>query len=77
VRAKRGGHEDQTQRLEGIHQPADERFTFHIAKPPDGLTHAQEEEWREQQRQDWEARGIPWFTLDLSSGGAGLREVEP
>jgi hypothetical protein len=65
------------ERLEGIHQPADEPFTFHIVKPPDGLTHAQEEEWREQQHQDWGERGIPWFTLDLANCGVGLREVDP
>jgi hypothetical protein len=65
------------ERLEGIHQPAEETFTFTIAAPPNGLSEAQQEEWREEHRRDCEARGIPWFTLDLSSGGAGLREVEP
>ncbi len=65
------------ERLEGIHQPPDEPFTFHIVKPPEGLTHAQEEEWREEQRREWDANGIPWFTLDLANCGTGMREVGP
>ncbi len=69
--------ERRLQHLEGIYPPEEEPFTFTIAKPPDGLTEAQQEEWREEHRRDCEARGISWFTLDLSSGGAGLRELDP
>ncbi len=43
----------------------------------EGLTHAQEEEWREEQRREWDANGIPWFTLDLANCGTGMREVGP
>jgi hypothetical protein len=66
------------ERLEGIHQPAEEpRHVFEIVHPPKGLTHEQEEQWREEHRRDCEARGVYFFTLDLSSGGAGLRDLEP
>jgi hypothetical protein len=40
--------ERRLQRLEGIHLPAEEPFTFTIAAPPDGLTEAQQAEWREE-----------------------------
>jgi hypothetical protein len=64
-------------RLEGIHRSEEPSFTFTIAAPPDGLTEAEQAQWREEYERDCDVRGISWFTLDLSSGGAGLREVEP
>jgi hypothetical protein len=70
--------EHRIDRLERIHQPADEPcHVFEIVHPPKGLTQEQEEQWREDHRRDCEARGVYLFTLDLSSGGAGLREPEP
>ena len=63
--------EHRIDRLERIHHPEEESFTFTIAKPPEGLTEAQEEEWREEHRRDCEARGVFFFTLDL--GAATVR----
>ena len=60
------------ERLEGVHQPEREPFVFTFApEPPDGLTEAEQDEWRAEQQRECEARGVFWFTLDL--GAAAVR----
>lgn len=69
--------EHRIDRLERIHQPVEEpRHVFKIVHPPKGLTQEQENQWRERQQRECEARGVFFFTLDLGAAAVRIGDDE-
>lgn len=65
--------ESRVTKLEHRLPPEEEPFTFTFApEPPEGLTAAQQDEWRAEYQRECEAQGVFWFTLDL--GAAAVRQ---